>query len=154
MSKSSRGLRSLSDILGELFAVRGYSQRWARQELEDVWNAAVGEPDCRQTRVGEVRGGVLSVTVAHSTLLEELTAFRKPALLVALRSGAPATTIHDIRFRVGAVVLEVESPSVLASSSSAAAKPAWHRQPTPRQRAQPGKRSTSHRSSGYNPGQP
>jgi hypothetical protein len=154
MSKPSRGPRALSDILGELFTVRGYSQRWARQELEDVWNAAVGEPYCRQTRVGEVRGGVLNVTVAHSTLLEELTAFRKPALLAALRSDAPATTIHDIRFRVGAVTLEVESPPVLASSLSAAAKPAWHCQPTRRRRAQPGKRSKPHRSSGYNPGQP
>ena len=102
---SRRGPRPLSDILGELFTVRGYGRLRARQELEDAWNAAVGEPYCRQTRLGEVRRGVLNVTVAHSTLLEELAAFRKPALLAALRSGAPATTIHDIRFRVGAVVL-------------------------------------------------
>ena len=103
---SRRGPRPLSDILGELFTVRGYGRLRARQELEDAWNAAVGEPYCRQTRLGEVRRGVLNVTVAHSTLLEELAAFRKPALLAALRSGAPATTIHDIRFRVGAVALE------------------------------------------------
>ena len=112
---SRRGPRPLSDILGELFTVRGYGRLRARQELEDAWNAAVGEPYCRQTRLGEVRRGVLNVTVAHSTLLEELAAFRKPALLEALRSGAPATTIHDIRFRVGAVVLEVEHPAVTAS---------------------------------------
>ena len=105
---SRRGPRPLSDILGELFTVRGYGRLRARQELEDAWNAAVGEPYCRQTQLGEVRRGVLNVTVAHSTLLEELAAFRKPALLAALRSGAPATTIHDIRFRVGAVVLEVK----------------------------------------------
>ena len=104
---SRRGPRPLSDILGELFTVRGYGRLRARQELEDAWNAAVGEPYCRQTRLGEVRRGVLNVTVAHSTLLEELAAFRKPALLAALRSGAPATTIHDIRFRVGAIVLEL-----------------------------------------------
>ena len=105
---SRRGPRPLSDILGELFTVRGYGRLRARQELEDAWNTAVGEPYCRQTRLGEVRRGVLNVTVAHSTLLEELAAFRKPALLAALRSGAPATTIHDIRFRVGPVVLEVK----------------------------------------------
>ncbi len=109
---SRRGPRPLSDILGELFTVRGYGRLRARQELEDAWNAAVGEPCCRQTRLGEVRRGVLNVTVAHSTLLEELAAFRKPALLAALRSGAPATTIHDIRFRVGAVVLEAKPASV------------------------------------------
>jgi predicted nucleic acid-binding Zn ribbon protein len=115
-----RGPRPLSDILGELFTVRGYGRLRARQELEDAWNTAVGEPYCRQTRLGEVRRGVLNVTVAHSTLLGELSAFRKPALLSALRSGAPATTIHDIRFRVGTVVLETKSSDATASGSAVA----------------------------------
>jgi predicted nucleic acid-binding Zn ribbon protein len=117
---SRRGPRPLSDILGELFTVRGYGRLRARQELEDAWNTAVGEPYCRQTRLGEVRRGVLNVTVAHSTLLEELSAFRKPALLSALRSGAPATTIHDIRFRVGTVVLEIKPSGATASGSAVA----------------------------------
>jgi hypothetical protein len=71
--------------------------------LEDAWNAAVGEPVCRQTKLGEVRRGVLNVTVAHPALLEDLVAFRKPALLAALRQNAPGTVVHDIRFRVGPV---------------------------------------------------
>jgi hypothetical protein len=104
MSNSNRrGPRALSDILGELFTVRGYGRLRALGELEEVWNSAVGEPHCRQTRLGEVRRGVLTVTVAHPTLLEELAAFRKTELLEALRSGAQATTIHDIRFRVGPI---------------------------------------------------
>jgi predicted nucleic acid-binding Zn ribbon protein len=102
-SPNRRGPRPLSDILGELFATRGYGRLRALKELEDAWNAAVGEPGCRQTRVGEVRRGVLNVTVAHPTLLEELAAFQKPALLAALRQNAPSTVIHDIRFRVGPI---------------------------------------------------
>ena len=98
-----RGPRSLSEILGELFTVRGYGQRRALSELEKVWNTAVGEPHCHETRVGEVRRGVLNITVAHPTLLEELAAFRKPALLQALRTGISGTIIHDIRFRVGPI---------------------------------------------------
>ena len=98
-----RGPRALSEILGELFTVRGYGRLRVRQELEAAWNHAVGEPLCRQTQLGEVRRGVLNVTVSHSALLEELAAFRKPALLAALRAGAAGTTIQDIRFRVGAV---------------------------------------------------
>ena len=82
----------------------GLRRLHARQELENAWNKAVGEPYCHQTQLGEVRRGVLNVTVAHSTLLEELSAFRKSSLLKALRSDAPATTIHDIRFRVGPVI--------------------------------------------------
>jgi predicted nucleic acid-binding Zn ribbon protein len=117
MSNSTRrGPRPLSDILGELFTVRGYSRLRTRQELEDAWNKAVGEPYCHQTRVDEVRRGVLNVTVAHSTLLEELSAFRKSSLLKALRSDAPATTIHDIRFRVGPIVSAREPENAAASS--------------------------------------
>jgi hypothetical protein len=102
-SNRRRGPKPVADILGELFAARGFARLRARQELEDAWGAAVGDPGCRQTRLGEVRRGVLSVTVAHSTLLEELAAFRKPALLAALRRDAPGTVIHDIRFRVGPI---------------------------------------------------
>jgi predicted nucleic acid-binding Zn ribbon protein len=152
---SRRGPRPLSEILGELFTVRGYGRLRARQELEDAWNAAVGEPCCRQTLLGEVRRGVLNVTVAHSTLLEELAAFRKPALLAALRSGAPATTIHDIRFRVGAVVLEVEPTRVIASSPLATSAEAKSpRSPGPARRAGPRSRSKPGRGSGPDPVQP
>jgi len=98
-----RGPRPLSETLGELFTVRGYGRLRALSGLEEVWNTAVGEPHCHQTRLGEVRRGVLNITVAHPTLLEELAAFRKPALLQALRTGAPGTPIHDIRFRVGPI---------------------------------------------------
>jgi len=120
MSNPSRGgPRPLSEILGELFTVRGYGRLRARQELEDAWNTAVGEPNCRQTQLGEVRRGVLNVTVAHSTLLEELAGFRRPALLAVLRASAPATTIRDIRFRVGEIVHEVKSTGVMGSTSPA-----------------------------------
>jgi predicted nucleic acid-binding Zn ribbon protein len=102
-SVNRHGLKPVSDILGELFAARGYGRLLAQTELEDAWNAAVGEPGSRHTKVGAVRHGVLNVTVAHSTLLEELAAFRKPALLAALRQAVPAAGVNDIRFRVGPV---------------------------------------------------
>lgn len=106
-----RGPKALSDILGDLFAARGYGRLRGQKELEEAWNAAVGEPACRQTRIGEVRRGVLNVTVAHSTLLEELAAFRKSSLLAALRQDAPGTVIHDIRFRVGPITPPSAGPA-------------------------------------------
>jgi hypothetical protein len=104
-----RGPRELSEILGELFTVRGYGRLRALGELEEAWNAAVGEPHCGQTRLGEVRRGVVTVTVAHPTLLEELAAFRKPELLAALRACPPGSHIQDIRFRVGPVDVAPEA---------------------------------------------
>ena len=152
---SRRGPRPLAEILGDLFTVRGYGHLLARQELEDAWNATLGEPYCRQTRLGEVRRGVLNVTVAHSTLLEELAAFRKSALLQALRACAPGMTIHDIRFRVGPVRPEVEDPQVISPGSPAGEGKAklTCSSVQPRHTGQARRRKSS-RSSGSNPVEP
>ncbi|MGE3820712.1 MAG: DUF721 domain-containing protein [Isosphaeraceae bacterium] len=109
-NSNRRGPKPVADILGELFAARGFGRLRALRELEDAWNAAVGEPACRQTRLGDVRRGVLNVTVAHPALLEELSAFQKPTLLAALRKNAPGTVVHDIRFRVGPVGPDEDAP--------------------------------------------
>jgi predicted nucleic acid-binding Zn ribbon protein len=145
---SRRGPRQLSEILGELFTVRGYGRLLARQELEEAWNAAVGEPYWRQTRLGDVRHGVLNVTVAHSTLLEELAAFRKPSLLAALRSNAPATPIQDIQFRVGEVVCSLEPRPVAAWGPPATA---IEDGPAPRRSAKPASKGQANRGSGRDP---
>lgn len=103
--------RPVSEVLGNLFARRGYARLLGAGELERAWNAAVGEPDCRQTRVGAVRRGVLNVTVAHPVLLFELANARKPEILAALRRDAAGTPIHDIRFRVGAIDPPASQPA-------------------------------------------
>ena len=118
-SPNQKGPKALSDILGDLFAARGFGRLKALKELEDAWNGAVGEPGCRKTKLGEVRHGILNVTVANSALLEELSAFQKPTLLAALRKNAPGTVIHDIRFRVG----PVEDPTVPKPPTRPAKRP-------------------------------
>lgn len=97
------GTRSLTDVLSELITIRGYGRIWIRQTLENAWNKAIGEPYCYQTQIGEVRRGVLNVTVAHSSLLEDLVAFRKRSLLTSLQSSALGKAIHDIQFRVASI---------------------------------------------------
>jgi predicted nucleic acid-binding Zn ribbon protein len=146
---SRRGPRQLSEILGELFTVRGYGRLLARQELEDAWNRAVGEPYCWQTRLGEMRHGVLNVTVAHSTLLEELAAFRKPGLLAALRTTAPATPIDDIRFRVGDITCTV--PPRPATAAGPPATTGNGKGPTLRRGTKPAKKRRTNRGSGQDP---
>jgi hypothetical protein len=100
-----QGPRSLSQILGDLFTLRGYGRVKALSELEELWKHTVGEPKCYETCVGEMRRGVLTVIVAHPTLLEELASFHKPALLQALQASHVGRTIRDLRFRVGPVDL-------------------------------------------------
>jgi hypothetical protein len=135
-----RGPQALSEILGELFTLRGYGRLRARLELEQAWEAALGEPLCRQTQLGEVRRGVLNVAVSHPALLEELAAFSKSWLLAALRSDAPGTTIHDIRFRVGVVRSAAEGSAPAGGAvaeRSERAKPQFTRPRRARGRAHP-----------------
>jgi hypothetical protein len=97
------GPRPLGDILGELFTRENFGQLRTRHELQEAWNTAVGEQYCHQTSLGDIRRGVLNVTVAHSAILEELLAFHKPALLSALQSSASGAIIRDIRFHVSEI---------------------------------------------------
>ncbi len=98
-----QGPKPLADVLGELFAARGYGRLHAAGELEAAWIAALGMSYQGRTRLGDVRRGVLTVTVDHSALLEELSAFRKAELLGALQATAKGSTIKDLRFRIGSV---------------------------------------------------
>lgn len=134
-SPNRRGPKPLGDILGELFASRGFGRLRALKELEDAWNAAVGDPACRQTRLGDVRRGVLNVTVAHPALLEELAAFRKSELLSALRRDAPGTVVHDIRFRVGPLSDALDPPPAPSPPAPPNASPGPGR---PKRRRPPG----------------
>lgn len=104
MKESERNLpRALSAVLSDLFAVKGYGRPGVTREIEAVWHQIVGEPDCWQTQLGDLRHGVLDIIVAHSALLEELQAFRKPLMLRALRRNANCLGVRDIRFRIGRV---------------------------------------------------
>jgi predicted nucleic acid-binding Zn ribbon protein len=100
---SGRGPRALGEVLGELFVARGLGQLRSATELEQAWAQVTTETEARQTRVAGLRHGILTVTVTHPALLEELAAFRKPELLEAIRKSLPGIRLHDLRFRIGTV---------------------------------------------------
>ena len=75
--------------------------------------------------------------VEYLALLEELAAFRKPALLAALRSGAPGTPIQDIRFRIGAVGPVAEGPASAPASVTPGRPEPPEPRPAPPRRARP-----------------
>jgi hypothetical protein len=112
------GPRHLGDALGALFAAKGFARLRAVSELEAAWAEAVGAAVTDRTKVGGIRHGVLSVTVAHPALLEELSAFRKPEILAALRANVPSLNLLDIRFRVGPVEPDPAEPPPTAKPKS------------------------------------
>ena len=97
-----KGPESIGNILAELMARRGFARVQTASVCEDAWRQAAGELAAGYTRVGSVRRGNLEVTVANSTLVQELT-FQKRALLQALGELLPDERIRDLRFRLGAI---------------------------------------------------
>ena len=112
------GPRPLGDALGALFATKGFARLRAASELEAAWAEAAGPEAAERTKVGGIRHGVLAITVAHPALLEELSAFRKPELLAALRDKVPGLNLLDVRFRVGPVEPDPAEPPPTAKPKS------------------------------------
>ena len=98
-----RGPEKVGEILGRLFAARGWGRRQERYHLEQAWAETVGPEMARQTRVMNLRRGLLEVLVGNAVLLQELAHFHKRRLLEQLRLRLPGTPLNDLRFRAGVI---------------------------------------------------
>ncbi len=98
----AKGPEPISDILAQLMARRGFARVRSAEAFDAAWRKAAGEMLSQFTRPGSVRRGKLEVTVANSTLVQELT-FQKTHLLKSLAELLPDEKIEDLRFRVGQV---------------------------------------------------
>ena len=97
-----KGPQKIADVLAQLMARRGFARTHAAANCEAAWREAAGELAARFTRVGQVRRGKLEVTVANSTVVQELN-FQKRAILQTLTRLLPENQIRDLRFRVGPI---------------------------------------------------
>ncbi len=100
-SKGDKPAR-LGDILGELFARRGYARVQTAHLHALAWTEAAGQELARHSRAGAIKRGTLEVLIANSTLLQELT-FRKHEILQKLEQLLPDQRIKNLRCRVGPV---------------------------------------------------
>jgi predicted nucleic acid-binding Zn ribbon protein len=92
----------IADVLSRLLSRRGYAQERSAAACVEAWRSAAGDAVARQSRAGGIRGGVLEVLTANSTLVQELT-FQKQELLKKLTELLPDQPIRDLRFRVGRI---------------------------------------------------
>ena len=97
----AKGPQAIGDVLAQLMARRGFAGVQSSAAAETAWREAAGDL-ARFTRLGAVRRGKLEVTVANSTVVQELS-YRKPALVGVLAKLLPEQRISDLRFRVGNV---------------------------------------------------
>jgi hypothetical protein len=95
------GPELLKEILGRLFAARGWGRRQERLHIEKAWADAVGSELEPHTRVLNLRRGVLEVEVDNAVLLQELAHYHKRRLLAQLRGRLEGTPVNDLRLRAG-----------------------------------------------------
>jgi Dna[CI] antecedent, DciA len=96
---------SAKDLVNRLFAARGYGQLQSKEDLQSHWTNAVGVKWEKQTRVGQLRRGVLEVFCSNSILCQELM-FQKQKLIRSLRAHPSLNQLKDLKFRVGAMDAE------------------------------------------------
>jgi predicted nucleic acid-binding Zn ribbon protein len=101
MQSEPRGPELLKEILGRLFAARGWGRRQERLHIEQAWEEIVGPQWAKQSRVLGLRRGILEVEVNNAILLQELAHFHKRRLLGQLRTRLAGTTLTDLRLRAG-----------------------------------------------------
>ena len=99
----ARGPENLGEVLSRLFTAKGWGRKQDRLHLEKAWVESAGPEFAPQTRVANLRKGVLEITVGNAVLLQELTHYHRRRLLEQLRSRLPNTPITDLRFRTGVV---------------------------------------------------
>lgn len=92
----------IADVLSNLLARKGYAQVQAASTCERAWHEAAGAKLAAHSRAGNIKRGVLEVTVRNSAAMQELT-FQKKQLLAKMTVSLPDQKIKDLKFRVGPI---------------------------------------------------
>src|SRR5207302_437759 len=101
IDKPDPGPEPMKEILSRLFTARGWGRRQARLQVERAWEESAGGKFAAQTRLVNLRRGVMEIEVNNAILLQELAHYHKRRLLEQLRKRLPNLTIADLRFRAG-----------------------------------------------------
>ncbi len=88
--------KSISKVLDRLFLEKGYANQQSREELLAAWEHAVGPMLSSQSKVGQLKRGVLHVFPANEIIRSELN-FLKAKALALLQKELPGMKIRGIK---------------------------------------------------------
>lgn len=97
-----RAPQKIADALSTLLARKGYAQVQTASTCERAWREAAGAKLAAHSRPGNIKRGVLEITVRNSAAVQELT-FQKKHLLAKITAALPDQKITDLKFRVGPI---------------------------------------------------
>jgi predicted nucleic acid-binding Zn ribbon protein len=99
----------LGDVLARWLDQTGIMRPTVGDRLRAAWNEIVGAEIAAAAEPTGFRGGVLTVTVTNSPLLQELSGFRAAELSASINAKIKGVYVSRIRCRVGR--LPREKPS-------------------------------------------
>lgn len=91
----------LSDLVKTILRETSRRQKPGQDGLVDAIRRAVPGPMVDYVRPQSLRGGRLVLEVSSAAVLQELSAFHRPAILQALKSDPEAPRIIDVTFKIG-----------------------------------------------------
>ena len=100
--KGPRGPKKLADVIADVIVRRGYARQMKASAYLNAWQSATDEKTAASSRPGNLRNGVLEVTVKNSSVLHHLT-FQKKKILKKLNEQLEDRSIDDLRFRIGSI---------------------------------------------------
>lgn len=98
----ARRPKTLRDVLAQVVTKRGYGANQASEQLAEAWATAAGDLLAARSRAIRVNRGRLEVTVASSTVMQQL-AFEKQRIVTELNRLLPEARISDLRAKVGRI---------------------------------------------------
>lgn len=90
---------TLSESLSELFAKHGYGRILGNQELVQMWEQVAGEQLAGQSRVRNLRNGVLNIAV-RSSAIRQMVTFQEGELLTRIQEQFPKFKVRGLKFEV------------------------------------------------------
>lgn len=91
---------SLSRVLNELFALRGYARSQVHERLHAAWLSVIPGEWSAATRVDSLKRGTLHIRVASAPLLAELVGFHQSGLLLRLKELHPDLKLKSLKFKL------------------------------------------------------
>lgn len=88
--------KSIASIIDRLMLEKGYSAEQSRDLIEEKWRLAVGSLLSSQSKIGQIKRGVLQIFAANEIVRSELE-FEKGKALKLLQSELPTMRITGIK---------------------------------------------------------
>jgi predicted nucleic acid-binding Zn ribbon protein len=93
--------KPIDELIKKMMGTLGLGERLREEEITKAWREVVGDFVAKHSSPQRLDKGVLTVRVLQPTVHYELDRVFKPKLLAKLKARFGASTIRELKFRIG-----------------------------------------------------